>query len=138
MKKLIILIFLFSAMRPLAQSHLPVSEIDFVRIKDNRKAEALYFYENNWKVYREMALKKGHIRSYHLLTAKADSLANFDIMLVAEYAHSVQYKSSEAHFQQIIKELRPAGPKLLNELKPADFRINLYSKAAVNLFYNSL
>jgi hypothetical protein len=132
MKKLITLIFLFSAIRSLSQSRT-VSQIDFVRIKDARQAEALYFYENNWKVYREAALKKGYIRSYNLLTTKADSLANFDLMLVTEYADSAQFKSSEAHFQQIIKELRPGGPKLLNELKPADFRINLYSKVANSL-----
>ena len=122
----------------MSQSHLPVSQIDFVRIKDAGKAEALYFYENNWKVYREVALKKGYIKSYNLLTAKADSLADFDIMLVTEYADSTQFKNSEAHFQQIIKELRPGGPKLLNELKPADFRINLYSKVANSMFYGSL
>jgi hypothetical protein len=138
MKKFIILIFLFSAIRPLAQNHLPVSQIDFVTIKDARKAEALYFYENNWKVYREMALKKGYIRSYNLLTTNADSPADFDIMLVTEYTDSTQYKGSETHFQQIIKELRPGGPKLLNELKPADFRINLYSKVAYSLFYGGL
>ena len=117
-----------------AQGSRAVSVIDFVKIKNGKKAEALYFYENNWKVYREIALQKGYIKSYKFFTAKADSLANFDIVMVTEYADSVQFKKSEENFNKIIKETRPNGAKLMNDLKPADFRINLYSKIAESLY----
>ena len=35
-----------------------ITKIDFVKIKEGKKTESLYFYENNWKVYRDIALHK--------------------------------------------------------------------------------
>ncbi len=134
MKRCIVFICLFSAMRSSGQKPLPLSVIDFVKIVGNNRAEALYYYENNWKPYRDVAVKEGYIQSYKLLTTKGDSAANFDIILITEYADSAQLKKSELHFQQIIKELRPDGPKLLNALKPEDFRANLFSKIAECLY----
>ena len=52
-------------------------------------------------------LHKGYIKSYQLLLTVADSLSNFDLMLITEYADSAQEKLSEERFQQIIKETRP-------------------------------
>ena len=111
-----------------------ITKIDFVKIKEGKKTESLYFYENNWKVYRDIALQKGYIKSYQLLLTVADSLSNFDLMLITEYADSAQEKLSEERFQQIIKETRPNGPKLSNNLKPNEFRQNLYLKNAQTLF----
>jgi hypothetical protein len=122
------------AIKASAQTGKPVSVVDFVKIKDGKKAEAMYFYENNWKVYRDIALKKEYIRSYKMLITQPDSAANFDIMLITEFANEDQYKKSEPQFNLIIKENRPTGAKLLNELKPADFRISLYSKIAECIF----
>lgn len=102
--------------------------VDYVKIKDGKMAEALYYYEQNWKRYREEALKKGFIRSYNLLQAQPDSLHNFDLMLMTEFADSTQLSKVEEHFQPIIKALNPNGPKLLNNLKPADFRETVYNK----------
>jgi hypothetical protein len=111
-----------------------ITTIDFVKIRNDKSKEALFFYENNWKVYRDIALKKGYIKTYKLLITKADTTANFDIILMTEYADSLQLKQSEENFQQIIKATRPNGPKLLNELKPNDFRQNLFFKEAAVLF----
>lgn len=135
MIKFIFSIFLLASVTAQGQAKESISVIDFVKIKNDKKNEALYFYENNWKVYRDSALRRNYIISYRLLTTKADSLANFDIMLVTEYADSLQLKLSEERFQQIIKEMRPAGPKLLNELKPNDFRQNIFTKKAETLFF---
>ncbi|MEO6633009.1 MAG: hypothetical protein ABIN13_14845 [Mucilaginibacter sp.] len=99
----------------------PVSVIDFVKIKNNKREEALYFYHNNWKVYREIALKKGYISSYNMLLTRPGS-SSYDIMLITTYKDSIQQKNSEANFAEIIKAERPNGPKLLNDIKPADFR----------------
>ena len=118
----------------LAQGPTSISTIDFVKIKDGKRQEALFFYENNWKVYRDIALEKGYIKSYRLLTTIADTTANFDLILVTEYADSSQYKIREERFQQIIKANRPDGPKLLNEFKPNDIRLNVFSKEATTLF----
>jgi hypothetical protein len=111
-----------------------ITKMDFVKIKNGKQKEALFFYENNWKVYRDIALEKGYIKSYKLVTTLADSIANFDLILITEYADSLQEKLSEERFQLIIKEKSPNGPKLLNDLKPNDFRQNLFLKEVKTLY----
>ena len=120
-------------MNTFGQSQRPVTIIDFVKIKASKTAEALFYYEQNWKAYREVALKKGSIRSYQLLTTKADSLADFDLMLLTEYTDSTQFGLSEERFQRIIQDMNPDGSKLLNALKPAEFRTNLFYRKAETL-----
>lgn len=134
MRILLLLIMLQMAVAGLAQSQPEILIIDFVKIKNNKRAEAIFYYENNWKVYREIALKNGFIKSYRLLTVPADSTSGFDFLLMTEYADSSQLNLSEARFQQIIQTASPGGPKLLNDLKPGDFRQNLYFKKAATLF----
>ena len=112
----IAIFFIFTAIAP-----QPVSVIDFVKIKNNKREEAFYFYNNNWKVYREIALKRGQISSYQILLTRPEN-SSYDIMLVTTYKDSIQQKNSEANFAEIIKAERPNGPKLLNDAKPADFR----------------
>lgn len=60
----------------------------------------------------------------------ANATTIFDIILITEYADSVQLRLGEERFQKIIKETRPNGPRLLNEHKPADFRQNVFTKQA--------
>jgi hypothetical protein len=134
MKNLLLLTVLFITTNLFGQNQSAITTIDFVKIKNNKRQEALFFYENNWKVYRDIALEKGYIKSYKLLTSSADTTANFDLILMTEYSDSSFYKSSEERFQQIIKATRPEGPKLLNQLKPNDFRQNLFFKEAETLF----
>ena len=112
-----------------------ISTIDFVKIKNNHRQEALFYYENNWKIYRDIALEKDYIKSYKLLTTLPDTTKNnFDLILVTEYADSSQFKLNEQRFQEIIKTSRPSGPKLLNDLKPNDFRQLLFYKQTETLF----
>jgi hypothetical protein len=117
-----------------AQTHTEVTLMDFVKIKNGKKAEALFFYENNWKVYRELALKKGIIKSYQLLQCQPDSLNNFDLILITVYSNAEQYNKSEENFRSILTQLRPNGPLLLNELKPAEFRENVFVKTTSTMF----
>lgn len=117
------------------QTQNSISIIDFVKIKDGKRNEVIYYYETNWKVYRDIALEKGYIKSYKLLTTSADSAANFDLILITEYADSLQEKLSEERFQQIIKATRPNGPLLLNSIKAKDFRQSFLLKRAETLFY---
>jgi hypothetical protein len=126
------ILFTITAASAIAQK--VISIVDFVKIKDNKQTEALYYYENNWKVYRDIALKKGYIKSYNLLQTKSDSLASFDLMLITEYSDSTQHSLSEERFNQIIKEVRPNGPKLLNSLKANEFRQSVFLKRAEGLF----
>lgn len=111
-----------------------ISTIDFIKIKNNKRQEAIYFYENNWKVYRDIALKRGFIKSYKFLAASPDTSLNFDFILITEYNDSLQMNLSEERFQQIIKDTRPGGPELLNEIKPKDFRENVMFMKTETLF----
>ncbi len=119
-----------------AQKNKEVILMDFVKILDGKKREAMFFYENNWKVYRDAAVKKKIIKSYELVEAKADSLNNFDLILITVYADSVQYSKSEENFAPLLKELRPDGPVLLNEIKPNDFRKNMFFKIMNPVFHS--
>lgn len=107
-----------------------VMVMDFVKIKEGKSKEALFFYENNWKLYREEALKKKYITAYQIVKTPADSLANFDLILITEYASRADHQNSEKNFEPILKQLRPNGPKMLNNLKPDDFRQNVFVKIA--------
>jgi hypothetical protein len=130
----VVLVMLIVATVGWAQAQSTVSVIDFVRIKNGKQREALFFYENNWKVYREIAIEKGYIKAYQLLTTQPDTTRNFDLMLITEYADSLQLALSEDRFQKIIKTTSPNGPKLLNDLKPGDFRINVFLKRGRKVF----
>lgn len=136
MRKSILLIALFIAVSSLsqAQGSKPVILMDFVKIKDGKKAEAMFFYENNWKLYREIALKKKIIHSYEIVEAAADSLNNFDLILITSYKDSVQYLKSEENFRPILAAARPNGPLLLNDIKPADFRQNVFYRITTPVF----
>jgi len=134
MKKLLLVASLTVTTILFAEAQSKISVIDFVKTKNGKQQEAFYFYENNWKIYRDIALEKGFIYSYKLLKTSADSAANFDLILITEYTDSAQFNLGEERFQQIIKATRPGGPKLLNELKPNDFRQNLFFKKAEILF----
>lgn len=134
MKPLVVIALMLASFSISAQSTPPVSVIDFVKIKEGRHPEALYFYENNWKVYRDIALQKGYISSYRILTVQPEPGGLFDLMLITEYSDSTQLALAEERFTAIIKETRPDGPRLLNAVKPADFRHNVYLRRASTLF----
>ena len=133
-KMLLTFFLLLSPTLAFAQNSKSISVIDYVKIKDGKRAEALFFYESNWKKYRDVALAKGFIRSYHLLANTSPQVKEYDLMLITEYADENQSRLSEERFSQIIKELAPQGPKLLDDLKPADFRVNVSSVTTETIF----
>lgn len=100
--------------------------IDYVKIKDGKRAETLYFYENNWKLYREEALKRGVIHSYELLEADPGTSTPFDLILITRYTDAEQHKASEKNFEPILKMIRPNGPAKLNSLNPDEFRQSVF------------
>lgn len=126
----------FSSLNGLAQKDKEIILMDFVKITPGKKTEAMFFYENNWKLYRDAALKNKIIKSYELVEASPDSLNNFDLILITVYEDSVQYSKSEANFAPLLKELRPNGPVLLNESKPNDFRKNVFFKVVKPVYYS--
>lgn len=99
---------------------------EYIKIKNNKRKETIYYYENNWKLYRQKALKQGVIHSFELVTDVNSK--TYDIALITRFADQETYDNVEKNFQKIIKETRPDGIKLLNAVKPADFRKNLSVK----------
>jgi hypothetical protein len=49
MKIMIAILFVLTAGRAMAQ----ITIVDVVKVKAEHESEALFFYENNWKVFRE-------------------------------------------------------------------------------------
>ncbi len=134
---ILICFFAFIPFTGCAQKNKEIVLMDFVKILDGKKREAMFFYENNWKVYRDAAVKKKIIKSYELVEVKADSLNNFDLILITVYADAVQYSKSEENFAPLLKQLRPNGPVLLNETRPNDFRKNVFFKIVNPVFYST-
>lgn len=100
-----------------------ITVTEFIKIKNNHREEAVFYYENNWKVLREAAIKKGYIHSYELIVTKTDEKLGFDIILITRFAKKENFDKVEENFQKIIKEFQNgSGVKLKNEIKPGDFR----------------
>ena len=119
MVKLLIAILVLPAIS-FAQQRAVVS-MDLVRVKNGHYTEAVYFFENNWKIFRDSALAKGYISSYQLLKNKRDTVGGVDIILITEYSSEEAYNQRESRFQPLIKSIRPAGLLLINDLKREDF-----------------
>ena len=100
--------------------------MDFVKIKEGKRDDTMFFYEKNWKVYREEALKRGIIHSFELLESVPVATAPFDLILITRYKGEEQHKSSEKNFEPILKELRPNGPELKSTLKPDELRQRVF------------
>lgn len=109
-----------------ADSSKTITSIDFVQVIDNQFEETEYYYRNNWKVLREMAVERGYIHSFQVLQGEATEEAPFHLLLITTYADKEQYDKREEHFRALIEERGKL--KLLNELKPADFRKTLFSR----------
>ena len=125
MKKLLIAILLFTSVLVFAQDR-KISTIDFVQILNDNKEEAIFYYENNWLKLREMAVERGYIDSYELISVDSTPEAPFDLVLMTIYADMDAYDNAEHNFGLLIKERGEL--KLLNAKKPGEFRKILFSK----------
>ena len=109
-----------------------ISTFEFVEILANNREEAVYYFENNWKVLREMALERDYLVSYDLLETNYADDTPFHLVLQTTYANQEQFAQREERFSLLISELGPLN--LLNELKPADFRASVFViESAVSL-----
>jgi len=129
MRVLILLVFLTVSAISYGQYNNKISTIDFVQILNNNDDEATYYFQNNWKVLRDMALKKKYIHSFQILEAPISDGEPFQLMLITTYLDEDQYNLREDHFTELIKEKGPL--KLMNDKKPAEFRKTLFSKEMV-------
>ncbi len=95
--------------------------IDFVKVLNGNEAEAVYYYEENWRQYRVKALEMGYISSYRLLV-ETSSDGNADILLITGYADEAMYAAREENFALVMRDPEGQGLKLLNQKTPGEFR----------------
>lgn len=75
----------------------------------------MYYFENNWLVFRKEALKRKYIAAYELLAVQ-DSTLDYDIMLLTHYKDSAQLATIEKRFTEVMKRIQPKGTKIFNAL----------------------
>jgi len=84
-------LFIFSFCSLLsAQEDARISTIDFVQVQNENHAETLHYYQNNWKILREMAVEKEYIHSYEFLQVESSQSAPFHFILITTYANGDQ------------------------------------------------
>lgn len=133
MKNLFLFCLLCLTTQGFSQPDSSISTVSFVQIQDNHRAETLFYFNNNWKILRAMALKKNYIKSYQFFETPYSDDAPYDIILITTYQDSTQYKLREDHFTELIEAKGPL--RLLNDLQPGDFRKTLYSKENVRAWH---
>ena len=97
--------------------------IEGVEIIDGNRAEAMYYYRNNWAKLRERAVKKGMIKSFELVETDKGGKGP-DIYLITRFANKKQFEKVEENFRQLIDTA--GGLKLLNDKKPGEFRRSMF------------
>ena len=110
-----------------------IETIDFVKVLDGRRDDARYYYENNWRLYRDTAAKRGLIHSFEYIDVSTIN-PSFDIILITRYNGEEQFKKGEDAFAAIIKELTPKGPFVRGSSKPDEFRQVVYSYTGKAVF----
>ena len=106
-----------------------ISTIDFVQILNDHTKEATYYYENNWKVLREMAVEKGYIDTFQILETTFTEDTPFHLLLITTYKNQTQYEIREESFRELIEE--KGELLLINQKKPAHFRKTILSSEIV-------
>ncbi|MCH4822078.1 hypothetical protein ML462_02745 [Gramella lutea] len=126
MKRIILLFTLICGFNCLAQKEEKISTLDFVEILNGNHAEAAFYYENNWKKLREIALDKGYIYSFQMLKTEATEDYPISFILITTYTNHPEFELREKHFSEVMKI--KGDLELLNDKKPAEFRKTLFSK----------
>ncbi len=126
--KILVLLFLVSSLS-FGQDNDKISTLDFVQILNDNKEEIVFYYQNNWKILREMAIDKAYIDSFQLLETSFTEEAPFHFILITTYLNKAQYDLREERFTELIKE--KGDLKLLNDKKPKEFRKILFNKENV-------
>lgn len=127
--RFIVLFMFLNSFIILSQKSENISTVDFVQILNNNEAEAIFYFENNWKILRKMAIEKGYIKSFEFLVTSFSKNAPFNFIFITTYKNKEQFLKREQNFQELIKI--KGNLKLLNNKKPNDFRKTIFSKEEV-------
>ena len=98
-----------------------MATIDIVKVNARYEKEAMYFYNENWKEFRKLALQKGVISGFEIHRTVVDSTNHFQLVLITKYRDSAYFAKSEENFRPIMKSVSPNGPKMLNNVERKDF-----------------
>jgi hypothetical protein len=75
-----------------------VWSVGYARTHPGEQADYLAFLERNWVEARRRALREGVVRSYRVLVRPDVEAAEWDVMMITEYADSTAYADREAYF----------------------------------------
>jgi hypothetical protein len=75
--------------------------MDLVRTLPGQQAEYLRSIEANWASSRRIASQRGAVLSYRAFVAMPDSVQEWDVVLMTEYADSTAWANREAIFDSI-------------------------------------
>jgi hypothetical protein len=114
---LLVIVLVFVVQSATAQ----IATIDITKAQVDYEKEVMFFFHNNWKPFREEALKANYISGYQLIRTQPDSTGLFNVILITQFADSLQFKNVEGNFRPIMKRLSPNGPKMLNGVLPKEF-----------------
>lgn len=128
-----IAIVIFFSTLSMAQSSHSIILMDIVEVPVARREEAIFYFENNWKLFREVAMEKGLIRSYRMMEVDHEISDHLELILTTEFSNDTQFEQVEENFEPIMKAVRPNGPILLNEIKPSEFRKLVSTRKALVL-----
>lgn len=107
------------------QANEKITTIETVEILNGNDDEAIYYFQNNWKELRLMAIEKDFIHSFQFLKTNYSKQTPFHIVLITTYSDKAQYDKREAHFQELIRA--KGGLKLLNDKEPSEFRKSIFA-----------
>ncbi|BDX07110.1 hypothetical protein [Planctobacterium marinum] len=125
------LVFLLWAFSTASFAMAAMSTIDFVQVLNGNSTEADYYYRENWQALRKKAQKRGYIQSWQLLNVTYTEQTPYHYMLITTYADAQQFEQRESNFQKLIEE--QGTIKLLNHIKPTDFRKTVNTTNAISL-----
>jgi hypothetical protein len=97
-----------------------IVSLDAFSCRRDLERECMYFYEQNWKLYRDEALRLGHISGYELQRSEPDSTGTFDVILITRYANAAKYEAREENFRPLMRAVRPSGPIMLGPTKRSE------------------
>lgn len=100
-----------------------VTVVEGIKILGNHRAEAIFYYENNWARFRKEASDQTAIESYELIISDAGGQDPVDILLITRFDNADQFAGVEDTYERIMgdREL-----KLLNDVQPTDFRESVF------------
>ncbi|RLD27826.1 MAG: hypothetical protein DRI75_08535 [Bacteroidetes bacterium] len=111
------------------QENEKISIMFFVQVLNDNYEEAIFYYQNNWKVTGEMSLERGLIESFQILETPYSDEEPFHIVLIYTFKNKELYDNREEPYLALVKEM--GGMRLLNDKKPDEFRKVLFRKRSV-------